>query len=105
MAEDAPVVRSVSTDAISEAQSYEFRHATPAPILGSLEVKFLNDQALNGSFQFTTSTVFANISPIGAPKWPASFAESGLAIFSHTGLMKPLTKPAMGATHASITGV
>jgi hypothetical protein len=105
LAEDASAVRSVSTDGISEAERSEFRHATAAPIFGSLEVKFLSDQASNGSFQFTTSMRFANISRIGTRRWPAPFVESGLAIFSHTGPMKPLTKPAMGVTHASILGV
>lgn len=105
LAEDAPAVRSISTDGISEAERCEFDHATAAPIFGSLEIKFLSDQALNGSFQLTTSTRFANVSRIGARKWSAPFVKSCLAIFSHTNLMKRLTKPAMGATHASIPSV
>lgn len=105
LAEDAPSVRSISADDISEAQRCEFDHATAAPIFGSLEIKFLSDQALNGSLQLTNSTRFANVSRIGARKWSAPFVKSCLAISSHTCLMKLLTKPAMGVTHASLLGV
>jgi hypothetical protein len=105
LADHAPALRCVSTDGIKESDRCEFRHATDAAIFGSLEVKFLSDQALKGSFQFTTSTILANISRIGTRRWSAPFVKSCLAIFSHAGLMKPLTKPVMGATHATIPDV
>ena len=103
-AEDAPAVRPVSIEAISVSRRREFRRAT-APIFGSLEIRFFGGLALNGSFQLTSSIRFANVSRIGARKWSAPLAKSGLDLFSHTGLMKRLTKSVMGATHASILGV
>jgi hypothetical protein len=104
LAEDPPALRPISIEAISVSGRREFRHAT-ASIFGSLKVRFFSALALNGSFQLTNSTRFANVSRIGARKWFALLAKSGLDLFSHTDLMKRLTKCVMGVTHASIPGV
>ena len=75
-------MRSISTDGISEAERCEFDHATAAPIFGSLEIKFLSDQALNGSFQLTTSTRFANVSELVHGNGPRRSSEL-FAILAH----------------------
>jgi hypothetical protein len=105
LADHAPALRCVSTDGIKESDRCEFWRASTVPVFGSLEVKLLENRAFDGSFQFTTSTILANISRIGTRRWPAPFLKSGLAIFSHAGLMKRLTKPVVGATHATILDV